>query len=54
VYRIWERAYTPVAIEELLVGCGLTVEQLVGDLTGRPFDPDAASFGVVARRATRS
>jgi hypothetical protein len=32
----------------------LTVEQLVGDLTGRPIDPNAASFGVVARRAPRS
>jgi SAM-dependent methyltransferase len=54
VYRIWERTYTPAAIEELLGACGLAVEQLFGDLTGRPFDPDAASFGVVARRATRS
>lgn len=50
VYRVWERRYTAEDVDVLLRSAGLTVERMVGDLTGRALVPDAETLGIVARR----
>jgi cyclopropane fatty-acyl-phospholipid synthase-like methyltransferase len=51
VYRIWDRGYTPAALEPVLQAQGFTLEGAWADLTGSPYDDEAVGLAVLARRA---
>jgi SAM-dependent methyltransferase len=46
----WIQCFSPASLISELAGAGLAVEPLMGDVTGRPFDPRSPQFAVVARR----
>lgn len=46
----WVQAYDPTSLSETLRQAGLTIDALLGDVAGRPYDPTAPEFAVVARR----
>lgn len=50
LYRIWEHYYTLDGVTAALEAAGFRVESAWTDLTGQPYDPDAASLGLIARR----
>ncbi|MHB8891740.1 MAG: SAM-dependent methyltransferase [Candidatus Limnocylindrales bacterium] len=45
----WLQAYAPASLSETLRRAGFTVDAVLGDVTGRPYDPTADEFAVVAR-----
>ncbi len=49
----WLQAYDPTSLAETLEHAGFTVDAVLGDVTGRPYDPTAHEFAVLAR-TTRS
>jgi len=49
----WLQAYDPASISETLQHAGLTVDAVLGDVAGRPYDPTTPEFAVVARRDSR-
>jgi SAM-dependent methyltransferase len=46
----WIQCFSPESLASELAGAGLAVECVMGDLTGRAFDPRSPQFAVVARR----
>lgn len=46
----WIQCLTPAEVVRELADCGFGEVELFGDVTGAPFDPDGATFAVVARR----
>jgi SAM-dependent methyltransferase len=46
----WIQLFSPESLTSELAGAGLDVESVMGDVTGRPFDPGSPQFAVVARR----
>lgn len=49
-YLNWLQYCTPARLEEELSVAGCSVEALLGDVAGRPFDPGATEMAVVARK----
>lgn len=49
----WFQAYDPASLAEVLERAGFTVEAVLGDVTGRPYDPESREFAVVARPRVR-
>jgi SAM-dependent methyltransferase len=49
----WLQTYDPASLAETLEHAGLRVDTVMGDVAGRPYDPTAHEFAVVAR-STRS
>lgn len=47
----WLQHFTPEAIAAELAGAGFVVEDMYGDLTGAPLEPNSSEIGVVARVA---
>ncbi len=47
----WIAHFDPVSLGRELGQAGLGIERLLGDVAGRPFDPDSPEFAVVVRRA---
>jgi SAM-dependent methyltransferase len=45
----WFQAYDPSSLDEVLSGAGLRVDAVLGDTTGRSYDPASTEFAVVAR-----
>ncbi len=45
----WLQAYDPASLTEVLRRAGFTVDAVLGDVTGRPYDPASPEFAVVAR-----
>jgi SAM-dependent methyltransferase len=45
----WLQAYDPASLTEVLRQAGYTVDAVLGDLTGRPYESTAPEFAVVAR-----
>ena len=46
----WLQYFNPEALERKFVECGFRVDKLYADVTGSPFDPDAAEIAIVAKR----
>ena len=46
----WLQYFTPESLEREAHAAGLRVDELYGDVAGKPYDPDAAEFAVVMRR----
>jgi len=53
-YRVWDRAYSAIALRALLRRHGLAVEHAWEDLAGTPRRRSSPTLGVVARRLARS
>jgi hypothetical protein len=51
IYRVWSRYYSVETLTVVLQRSGFAVEEMLADLTGRPYTPDSKWLGVVARRA---
>ena len=49
----WLQAYDPTSLTELLEAYGFTVEAILGDVAGAPYDPSEHEFAVVARATVR-
>lgn len=49
VYHLWEQCYTVESIQKLLMENGFEVIQVLGDLTGRPYEATSKSIGIIAR-----
>jgi SAM-dependent methyltransferase len=47
----WIQCFSPESLASELARAGLAIETLLGDVAGRPFDPQSTQFAVVARRA---
>ncbi len=45
----WIQLFSPESLTSELAGASLAVESVMGDVTGRPFDPRSPQFAVVAR-----
>lgn len=45
----WFQAYDPDSLAAVLERAGFTVDALLGDVAGRPYDPASTEFAVVAR-----
>ena len=45
----WVQAYDPASLAGLLEAAGLTVDAVLGDVAGAPYDPTAQEFAVIAR-----
>ena len=50
----WCQHFSPEALADELEACGLEVEELLGDVAGAPYDPQADQFAVVVRRRDAS
>jgi SAM-dependent methyltransferase len=48
----WVQAYDPASLSETLRHAGLTVDAVLGDVAGRPYDSAASEFAVVARTSS--
>lgn len=46
----WVQHFSPESLGKELAGSELEIASLLGDVAGRPFDPEAREFAVVARR----
>lgn len=46
----WVQHFSPESLTSELAGAGLEIASVLGDVTGRAFDPQAGEFAVVARR----
>ncbi|MHB8060862.1 MAG: SAM-dependent methyltransferase, partial [Gaiellaceae bacterium] len=46
----WVQHFSPESLAEELEGSGLEIASVLGDVTGRAFDPEAREFAVVVRR----
>ncbi len=46
----WIQYFTPESLASELSESGLRAESVLGDVTGRPFEPESPQFAVVARR----
>lgn len=46
----WVQHFSPESLAMDLGGSGLEIASVLGDVTGRAFDPQSAEFAVVARR----
>jgi SAM-dependent methyltransferase len=46
----WIQFFSPESLAAELGRAGLEIESLLGDVAGRPFDPESTQFAVVARR----
>lgn len=50
VYRVWEQCFTPQTLAAELEAAGFDIDDVRGDLTGRPYECDASpELAVVAR-----
>jgi hypothetical protein len=47
----WVQFFSPESLAGELGSAGLRVDELLGDVTGTPYDPTSAEFAVVARPA---
>lgn len=47
----WTQFFSPETLADELARAGLAVDELLGDVAGRPFDPESTQFAVVARAA---
>jgi len=45
----WLQCFEPAEVKNEFDCCGLQVDELLGDVAGNPYDPDADEFAVVAR-----
>jgi SAM-dependent methyltransferase len=45
----WLQAYDPASLADTLSDAGLTIDTLLGDVGGRPYNPAAEEFAVVIR-----
>ena len=48
----WLQYFSPEALEREFVDSGFTVEEMLADVAGAPYDAKAAEFAVVARKRT--
>ena len=46
----WVQAYDPASLSALFDAGGLTVDAVMGDVAGAPYDPAGHEFAVIARR----
>jgi hypothetical protein len=46
----WIQCFSPESLGAELGRAGLEIDSLLGDVTGRPFDPQSSEFAVIARR----
>jgi SAM-dependent methyltransferase len=46
----WVQYFSPESLEADLEQAGLSIDHLLGDVSGRAFDPDSPEFAVVTRR----
>lgn len=51
IYNLWERRYTIESMKALLNECGFEVEGIYNDLTGKEYQKDSGTLGIVARKA---
>jgi 2-polyprenyl-3-methyl-5-hydroxy-6-metoxy-1,4-benzoquinol methylase len=47
----WFQYYSPEALEKEFQDSGFEIENVLGDVAGAPFDPEAEEFAVVAHKA---
>jgi len=45
----WLQYFSPAALKHEFAECGLTVDRLLADVAGTPFDPQADEFAAIAR-----
>ena len=46
----WVQRFSPEALASELGRAGLEMASVLGDVTGRPFEPGSPQFAVIARR----
>jgi SAM-dependent methyltransferase len=46
----WVQFFSPESLATELAAAGLVIDTVLGDVTGRPYDPGTSIFAVVARR----
>ncbi len=44
----WTQHFTPVSIETELRNAGFQIDQMAGDLSGTPLEPESDLIGIVA------
>jgi SAM-dependent methyltransferase len=46
----WMQFFSPESLAAELSGAGLAIVTVLGDVTGRPLDPESSTFAIVAKR----
>jgi hypothetical protein len=46
----WLEYFSPETLEREFTECGFTIEEILADVAGRPFNPKADEFAVVAKK----
>lgn len=47
----WLQYFTPETLRQEALSTGLNIDELYGDVTGKPYDPESTEFAVVLRRS---
>ncbi len=50
IYRVYQTFFTPETITQELEENGFRVERILSDLTGRPYQPDSPTLGVICEK----